>query len=233
MFPVRLFLFAVVLLFGIAARGGESVQAFPDIVARINEAAITRAQFETRIAQSRSMNPKLFDAMAPEERTRAIVRVLNAMVLRELEVQEARRKGIVVPEKAVKRQLSELEVTYANKGGLKQALTEFRITQDQWKEEMRRNLIIRSLEESMMSQIAVSDDEIRDEFSRNFWREMTPPTPKDLDDHHEHMRMVIQERHWAERRRQWLESLVNAAEIWRWTPSAGQTKQEVNDGQQQ
>lgn len=232
MFPLKLVLFAAVLLLGITALGGETAQVFPDVVARINGAVITRAQFETRIAQSRSMNPKLFDAMAPEERTRAIVRVLNAMVLRELEVQEARWKGIVVHEMAVERQLSELELTHANKGGLKQAFTDFQITQDQWKEETRRNLVIRKLEESKMSQIAVSDDEIRDEFIRNFWREMTPPTPADLDEHREHMRMVIQERRWAERRRQWLESLVNAAEIWRWTPSASQTKQEVRDGQQ-
>jgi hypothetical protein len=233
MFPLKLVLFAVVLLPGISARAGETAQAFPDVVARINAAVITRAQFETRIAQSRSMNPKLFDAMAPEEKTRAIVRVLNAMALRELEVQEARRKGIAVAEQDVQRQLSELELTYANKGGLKQALAEFRITQDQWKEETRRNLLIHKLEESMMSQIAVSDDEIREEFTRNFWREMTPPTPKDLDAHREHMRMVIQERRWAERRRQWLESLANAAEIWRWTPSGGQAEQQVHDGQHQ
>lgn len=216
---------AAVFLLGFTARAGEPAQPFPDIVARINGVEVTRAQFEARIAQSRSMNPKLFDAMAPGEQTRAIVRVLNAMVLRELEVQEARRKKIAVPEKDVERQLSELELTYANKGGLKQALADFQITLDQWKEETRRNLLIHKLEESMYSQIAVSEEDIRQEFTRNFWREKQPPTPKDLDEHREHMRMVIQARLWGEHRKPWLESLVNAAEIWRWTPAEHQKEQ--------
>ncbi|MEK7206954.1 MAG: SurA N-terminal domain-containing protein [Pseudomonadota bacterium] len=201
------------------AESGDTVlPLLPEVVARVNDVTITRLQFEARIAQSRSMNPELFDAMAPEQKTRAVVRVLNAMVLRELEVQEARRKGIAVPEKEVEQHLSELELTYANKGGLKQALADFRITLEQWKEETRRNLLLHKLEESMYRQIAVSEEDIREEFTRNFWREKTPPTPKDLDEHREHMRMVIQERRWAERRKPWLESLVNAAEIWRWTP---------------
>lgn len=224
----RLFLLAAIFLPGLAAQGGEPAPPFLDVVARVNGVAITHAQFEARIAQSRSMNPKLFDAMAPEQKTRAIVRVLNAMVLRELEVQEAQHKGITVPEKEVEQQLSELELTYANKGGLKQALADFQITLDQWKKETRRNLLIHKLEESMYSQIAVSEEDIREEFTRNFWREKEPPTPKDLDEHREHMRMVIRERRWAERRKPWLESLVNAAEIWRWTPTE-QGKEHPNE----
>lgn len=219
MFLRRFFLLATVSLLGSTAEGGEPAPPFPEVVARINGVEITRAQFEARIAQSRSMNPPLFDAMAPEQKTRAIVRALNAMVLGELEVQEARRKKIAAPEKEIERQLSELELTYAHKGGVKQALADFQITLDQWKEETRRKLLIHKLEESMYSQIAVSEEDIREEFTRNFWREKQPPTPKDLDEHREHMRMVIQARRWGERRKPWLESLVNTAEIWRWTPA--------------
>lgn len=215
----KFFLFTLFLLSAALAHGGEASQPFPDVLARINSVEITRAQFEVRIAQSRSMNPKLFDAMAPEEKNRAIVRVLNAMILRDLEVQEARRRGMKVAEKEVERQREELEQTYSRKGGLQQALADFQITLEQWKEEARRSLLISKLEESMHAQIPVSEEDIREEFTRNFWHEKLPPTPKDFGEHREHMRMVIQERRWAESRKPWLESLVNAAEIWRWTPA--------------
>ena len=46
-------------------------QDLPAIVARINGTAVTRAQFEARLAQSRSMNPERFDHMTAVERNRA------------------------------------------------------------------------------------------------------------------------------------------------------------------
>lgn len=186
----------------------------------MNDVAITRAQFETRLAQSRSMNPSLFDAMGAEEKAHAMVRVLNGMIQRELEVQEARRQGITAPESEVERRLAELEAAYANKGGLKQALADYKITLEQWKKETRENFLIERLEASQRGRIPVSEEEIREEF-RNFWKETQPPSPQDLAEHREHMRFVVQQRQWAaERRKAWMRSLADAARIWRWTPGA-------------
>lgn len=209
-----------------AESGDTGLHQLPEVVARVNDVAITGAQLEARIAQSRSMNPALFDAMGPEEKTRAIVRALNGMIQRELEVQEARRRGITVSGEEVDRGLAELEAAYANKGGFKQALADFQITPGQWKEETRRNLLIRKLEESQLSRIPVSEEEIREEF-RSFWKETQPPSPKDLDDHREHMRFVVQQRRWTlQQRKEWMRSLVDAARLWRWTPDAGAGKEE-------
>lgn len=206
------------LLFSGLSFAGEPEQKFPEVMARVNGVVISRAQFETRLAQSRSMNPELFDRMKPDEKTRAMVRVLNGMIQREIETQEARRRGITASEEEVERLLSDLETTYTNKGGLKQALAEFRITLEQWKEETRRNLLIRKLEQSEFAKILVSDDDIRQEFLQHFWQEKRPPTPQELDEHREHMRFVIQQRRWDERRKEWLRALADAVQIWRWTP---------------
>lgn len=205
---------------GIAKAEMALPTTLPEIVARVNDVAITRTQFETRLAQSRSMNPALFDAMGTEEKARAMVRVLNGMIQRELEVREARRRKMAVPETEVDRALAELETVYSNKGGLKQALADFNITLEQWKEETRRNLLIERLEVSQYRKIAVSDEEIRQEFIENFWKEKQPPSSKDFDEHREHMRYVIQQRKWAaEGRKKWMQSLADAAQIWRWTPA--------------
>ena len=217
----RKFLFLAVVCSSAAVGELLVSHEFPEIVARVNDVAITRAQFEVRIAQSRSMNPVLFDAMGAEEKTRAIVRVLNGMIQRELEVQEAHRQGMAIPESEVERRLAELETAYANKGGLKQALADFQITLEQWKKETRENFLIEKLEASQYRRIPVSDEEIREKF-RNFWKETQPPSPKDLDEHREHMRFVVQQRQWTLRRRkEWMRSLADAAQIWRWTPAPG------------
>lgn len=202
-----------------AAVGEGRPEGLPDVVARINGVAIARADFEARLAQSRSMNPARFDAMAPEEKSRAIVRTLNGMIQRELEVQEAHRRGIVAGDAEVEHELEALKRSAAAKGGVERMLAEYGITLAQWREETRRNLLIRKLEESQSMKIPVSEDEIRREFE-GFWQEKTPPTPKDLDEHREHMRMVVQQRKWTiEQRRLWLKPLADAADIWRWTPA--------------
>ncbi len=216
----KLLLLSALLLPGVAA--AETTPAtLPEIVARINDVAVTRAQFETRLTQSRAMNPALFDAMGAEEKAHAVVRVLNGMIQRELEVQEAHRRKMAVPETEVEWALAELETVYSNKGGLKQALTDFNITLEQWKEETRRNLLIERLEASLYRGISASEEEVRQEFIRNFWKEKQPPSSKDFDEHREHMRYVIQQRKWAaEGRKKWMQSLAGAARIWRWTPAA-------------
>lgn len=218
----RKFLWLVVCL-PAAVLGGEQPLPgeFPGIVARVNDATITRGQFEARIAQSRSMNPALFDAMDAEEKEHAMVRVLNGMIQRELEVQEARRLKMAVPEAEVNRAFTALETVYSNKGGLRQALADFNITLEQWKEETRRNLLIERLEAAQYRDISVSGEEIRQEFIRNFWKEKQPPSPGDFAEHREHMRLIVQQRKWAtERRRAWMKSLADAAQIWRRPPAA-------------
>ncbi len=202
-----------------AAIGEERPEGPPDVVARINGVAITRADFEARLAQSRSMNPVRFDAMAPEEKNRAIVRTLNGMIQRELEVQEARRQGIAAGDAEVEHELEALKRSAAARGGVERMLADYGITPAQWREETRRNLLIRKLEESQSMKIPVSEDELRREFE-GFWQEKTPPTPQDLAEHREHMRMVVQQRKWTiEQRKLWLKPLADAAEIWRWTPA--------------
>jgi len=215
----RRFLFLALTGSSVAVGGTLAPHDFPEIVARIDDVTITRSQFETRLAQSRSMNPALFDAMRPGEKARAIVRVLNGMIQRELEVQEARRRKLTVSEEEADRALAELETVYASKGGLKQALADFQITLEQWKKETRENFLIEKLEASQYRRIPISEEEIREEFG-NFWKETQPPSPKDLGEHHEHMRFVVQQRKWAaEGRRKWMQSLADAARIWRWTPA--------------
>lgn len=195
-------------------------QDLPAIVARINGTAVTRAQFEARLAQSRSMNPERFDHMTAVERNRAMLRTLNSIVVREIEVQEARKRGITVADEELEPLLHELETQARTSGGMEKLLAEFSTTLDEWTEETRRNLLIQKLEQAEAAKPAVSDSEVREEFLLNFWREPRPPPDAVLAEHREHMLAVIRQRKWSTHRREWLRPLVEAATIWRWTPDA-------------
>lgn len=195
------------------------VPDLPDIVARINGTSITRAQFDARLAQSRSMNPERYDAMTPAERDQAMLRTLNSMVVREIEVQEAERRGLVVGDDEIEGDLRGLTEMARTRGGVDGLLAEYRITLDQWKEEARRTLLIQKLEDAEAARLPVTADEIREEFTRNFWDGQGSPPDEVLAEHRDHMQGVIRQRKWAAHRREWLRPLVDAASVWRWTPT--------------
>lgn len=180
---------SILLLVALAAAPSGQTQAgrapeLPETVARVNGVAITRGEFEARLEQSRSMNPERFDRMADAERTSAMARALDDMIVREVQVQEARRRGLVVADGEMAADLEELAAMAGTRGGLDRLLAEYGITLDQWKEETRRNLLIRKLERAEAAALPAQD----------------------------------RDRLWQMRRRAWLRGLVEAADIWRWTP---------------
>jgi hypothetical protein len=191
----------------------------PEVVARINDAVITRQALRARLAQSRSMNPQRFDAADAGARQQAMQRVLNDMVLRELEVQEARRRGFSVADAEVERELDALRRRYPDEAALTQSMAEHQITLAQWREETRRNLLIAKLEQTILAGIPVTDEEIRKEYTQNFWRGKGEPPAKELAEHREHMLQVIRQRKWTGARRAWRDALIATATIWRWSPA--------------
>ncbi|OGI40839.1 MAG: hypothetical protein A2V91_06350 [Candidatus Muproteobacteria bacterium RBG_16_64_10] len=214
-----LLLLAICLAPVVAAVGEQQPAGLPEVVARVNNTAITRAELETRLAQSRSMNPALFDTMPPPERQRATLRVLNDMVIRELEVQEARRRGFAVADAEIERELAGLRQRFPDEAALVKNLAEHKITLAQWREETRRNLLIAKLEQTILAGIPVTDEEIRKEYTQNFWRGKGEPPAKELAEHREHMLAVIRQRKWTGARRVWRDALIATATIWRWTPA--------------
>lgn len=223
-FMRTLLLLAICLALVAAAVGEQQPAGLPEVVARINNTAITRTELETRFAQSRSMNPALFDAMPPPERQRATLRVLNDMVIRELEVQEARRRGFAVADAEIERELSGLRQRFPDEAALVKNLAEHQITLAQWREETRRNLLIAKLEQSVLAGIPVTDEEVRQEYVQNHWRGQGEPPAKELAEHREHMRGIIQQRKWTGARRTWRQFLIASAEIWRWAPASAPEK---------
>ena len=188
----------------------------PEVMAKINGVPITREQFERRLSQSRSMNPSKYDSMTGEEKERAVLRTLNAMIIRELEYQEALRNGIGVNDEEVEKEFQDLRRRYTAEGEFSEALKEFHITPEKWKEEMKRTMAIRKLEDKMARKIPISENEINEYLKIDKEKTTSVETGKEKK---EKIRWIIQQNRWGEVRKAWLKGLAENADIWRWSPS--------------
>ncbi len=127
----------------------QTAPGAPPVVATVNGHPITRKDLERRIAQSRSMDPERFANMSVSEREKAIARLLRARIVQELEYQEAVRRGIEAPEREVSLALAQARRAYSSDEDFEKSLLAASITVAEWREEMKKSLMIRKLEESV------------------------------------------------------------------------------------
>ncbi len=193
-------------------------------MAKVNAVPITREQFEQRLAQSRSMNPSIYDSMDGEEKERAVLRTLNAMIIRELEYQEALRNRVGVNDEEAEKEFQTLRRRYRTEEEFNEALKEFRITAEMWKEEMKRTIAIRKIEEKMARKIPVSEKEI-DEYLKIDKTQI--PAAESGKEQKEKIRWIIQQIRWGDARKIWLKGLTENAVIWRWSPKDRDRSQPV------
>ncbi len=90
--------------------------------------------------------------------------VLNQIVQDKLIKQEANRKGIVLSESDISKKISEIEKQVGGKDQLDQALTSRNISQSEFKNQIRTQLMVEKL---LADQIKVSDKEIEDYIAKN------------------------------------------------------------------
>ncbi len=141
--------------------------------------------------------------------------------VREIEVQEAERRGLVAGDDEIEGDLRGLTEMARTRGGVDGLLAEYRITLDQWKEEARRTSLIQKLEDAEAARLPVTAGEIREEFTRNFWEGQGSPPDAVLAEHRDHMQGVIRRRKWAVHRREWLrplDDITNMRRIARFQP---------------
>ena len=153
---------AIPLIASIGLSLAQRHTSMPPVVARVNGRPIPRDEVDLRIAQSRSMDPDRFDHMSPEESSQALRRLLNSLVLRTLELQEAERRHIAIAEADVEKLFEAEASRHGGLAAFKRALAAAQSSPAEWKREMRQTLAIRKLESEVLRTPADRDQWLRE-----------------------------------------------------------------------
>lgn len=147
----------MLVLLWMALAVAASAEDLPPVVAIVNDHRITRQDLERRMAQSRSMDPERFDAMSAPAKTRALMRVLDACVVQEVEYQEALAQAVQAPHADVSEALEKVRRAFPDEEAFRRSLSAAEISADEWREEMKRSLMISRLEMKVAAGLPASE----------------------------------------------------------------------------
>jgi hypothetical protein len=118
----------------------------PPVMARVNGRVIGNAEVEARIAQVRSMDPDRFSRMSREQKQRAVGRVVNDLVIRAVELEEAAAQGVSASEAETDALFRAEARASGGERAFGAALREAGSSAAEWKRQMRDVLSIRRIE---------------------------------------------------------------------------------------
>jgi peptidyl-prolyl cis-trans isomerase SurA len=160
MYKVRHFFVFIVCVIGMFGMPPVQSRQIDRIVAVVNNDVITNSEFQKQLMRVRQ-ELRARKAQTPPERT-LNRQVLERMVTDRIQLQVASRVGISVPENTIDEALRELagrnKLTLSQ---LKNALARDGISYDDFRENIKSQLIIRRLvDREVLSRVAVTDEEI-------------------------------------------------------------------------
>jgi peptidyl-prolyl cis-trans isomerase C len=137
----------------------------PDVVARVNGEAVSRAEFERAVQalESRAGGP-----VPPEQRDQVLRGVVDQLVGYRLLVQESKTRNVAVPDGDVDARMKEIQGQFPSEDAFKQLLAERKMTIEQVKSDARQDMAISKLIESeISSKIAVKAEQVADFYAKN------------------------------------------------------------------
>jgi len=149
---------AALLLAACARRGPPPLPA--TVVALVNGEPIPVAGFERELALAYEV-PEGATAPAPDQLVALKQTVLRELVDRQLLLQDARARGIVVPTEAVRTAVAQLKAEYQD-GRFQEALTQGRLTEAEFEQKTADRLTVEKLvDEVVYQRVAVTEEELQ------------------------------------------------------------------------
>jgi peptidyl-prolyl cis-trans isomerase C len=137
----------------------------PDVLARVNGEAVSRAEFERAVQalESRAGGP-----VPAEQRDQVLRGVLDQIVGYKLLLQESRTRKVTVPDAEVEGRLSEIRQQFPSEAAFTEMLAERKLTIDQIRTDARQDMAISMLiEQEIASKVAVTPEQVADFYAKN------------------------------------------------------------------
>lgn len=141
-------------------------QLLDRIVAVVNEQVILASELEEKTRLTRRRMERAGEQPPPAETLRE--RMLDQLILEQIQIQQARRRGIRVDDEAINDALRKMAAERGTDvAGLRARIRDTGLSFDQLREEVRTQLLLSRLRQRVIaSQITISDQEIDDFLAR-------------------------------------------------------------------
>jgi len=137
----------------------------PEIVARVNGEAITRADLQKAVQTIEAQNG---GEVPPEQRDRVLRGVLDQLVSFKLLTQEARGRNLTVAETDIDARMSQLQSQFPSEEAFRQALQQQQMTTEQLRSDARAEMLVtKMLQTDIEPKVAVTAAQVQDFYDKN------------------------------------------------------------------
>jgi peptidyl-prolyl cis-trans isomerase C len=137
----------------------------PDVLARVNGAAINRADFDRALAQ---LQAQAGGPVPPERRDAIYRQVLDQLIGFKLLSQEAQARKLNVPDAEIEGKLGDIKKQFPNEQAFTAALAERQMTPEGLKNDIRQQMLtMKLIETEVKPTVNVGEKEIADFYQKN------------------------------------------------------------------
>jgi peptidyl-prolyl cis-trans isomerase C len=137
----------------------------PDVLARVNGEAISRAEFERAV---QALEARAGGPVPPEQRDEVLRGVLDQIVGYKLLLQESKARSVVVADAEVESRLGQIRSQFPTEAAFTQMLAERKLSLEQIRTDARQDMAISKLiEGAIASKVAVSPAQVSDFYAKN------------------------------------------------------------------
>lgn len=140
-------------------------QQLPDVLARVNGEAITKAEFEKALATVESQGG---GAVPADQRDRVYRGVLDQLVSFKLLVQESKARNVTVADADVNARIAQIQGQFPSKQAFEQSLAQEKMTTDQLKADARAEMVVtKLLQAEVEPRVAIAPAQVTEFYTKN------------------------------------------------------------------
>lgn len=137
----------------------------PEVVARVNGEAITRAEFERAV---QNLEGRAGGPVPPDQRDQIYRDVLDQLIGYKLLTQETKARKVVVPDAEVEARINEIRKQFPSEDVFMQMLEQRKVTIDQIRADARQDMAVAKIIESeIASKLAVTPQQVDEFYAKN------------------------------------------------------------------
>ncbi len=137
----------------------------PDLVARVNGEAISKADFEKAL---QNIEANAGGPVPPDQRDRVYRGVLDQMIGYRLLIQETKNRKLAVPDAELDKRIAQIRSQFPSEEAFKQTLAQQNVTVDQLRSDARNDILVGNmLQTEVAPKVTVTPEQVNDFYQKN------------------------------------------------------------------